>query len=434
MTIQTAKGTRDFAPEKAITRQKLVNTLREVFELYGYSPIENPILQSFETLTSKYAGGEEILKEIFRLKDQRGRELALRYDLTVPMCIYLAANPNIKLPFKSYRAGEVFRDGPIKSGRYRQFTQCDVDVVGVAGMEADAEILMIIQNFFRRIGLPFVIKINNRKLLEGIFNGLFPNSKDFEGFVLALDKLDKIGKEGVEKELRQKGFDNEQILQKFISLGKLELGDIQRIPQVFNFQNELFSQGLKEIETLAMLLDEGSEFVVSLSLARGLSYYTGTVFETFLEKSEIKSSVAAGGRYDEMIGKFLGSKNIYPAVGVSFGVDVILDALGQKEKSAKTTATAFVVPIKTFTEALKIAQKLREKGINTEIDLLGRSISKNLEYANSLNIPFVIFAGEQELKQGKVKLRDMASGNEKLLTIGQASEEIKNKSTDRKPA
>ena len=168
MTLQLPKGTRDFKAEEAIVRNKIVNALKDVFETYGYSPLETPAFERYDILASKYAGGAEILKETFKFKDQGKRDLALRYDLTVPMCRFVGMNPNIKMPFKRYQIGDVFRDGPVESARYRQFTQCDVDVVGIKGMIADAEIIALAQRAFKKLGFDAAIKVNNRKLLNDL--------------------------------------------------------------------------------------------------------------------------------------------------------------------------------------------------------------------------------------------------------------------------
>jgi len=204
MTLQLPKGTRDLRPEEAIVRNKIIITLREVFELYGYSPLETPVFERYDVLASKYAGGAEILKETFRFKDQGNRELGLRYDLTVPMCRFVGMNPNIKMPFKRYAIGEVFRDGPVEKARYRQFTQCDVDVVGIKGMTADAEIIALTQRAFKKLGFDVVIKVNNRKLLNDILSNSGVKKDKLDTVILTIDKLDKFGLEAVKKELKLK--------------------------------------------------------------------------------------------------------------------------------------------------------------------------------------------------------------------------------------
>ncbi|MBI3034271.1 histidine--tRNA ligase [Candidatus Woesearchaeota archaeon] len=421
MTLQNAPGTRDFPAEQAIARQRLTNVLRGVFELYGYNPLETPVLERFDVLASKYAGGAEILKETFKVNDQGKRQLSLRYDLTVPMCRFIAMNPNMKLPFKRYQIGEVFRDGPIKLGRYRQFTQCDVDVVGVKGMSADAEIACIAQFAFAELGLPATIKLNSRKVLNGILETAGVRKEKMETAILSIDKLEKIGRNGVEKELNEKRIPKQSIT-RIMELTSATGTNQARIDQLrFSLKSDQGIEGMNEVESLISFIPDSSNIEFSPSLARGLAYYTGTVIEAFLTGSEIKSAVAAGGRYDKMIGNFLGTGKEYPAVGVSFGLDVILDALqiaGLRQK--KAVSVAYIIPIKAFKEASSIAQKLRNAGIKAGIDLMERGISRNLEYAASAGIQYAVIVGEQEMKQARVKLRNMQTGEEKLATVEEA--------------
>ena len=423
MDLQLPKGTRDFSPEEKILRDKIVETLKEIFEIYGYAALDTPILERFDVLASKYAGGAEILKEAFKLKDQGNRELGLRYDLTVPLARYVGMNSTIKMPFKRYQIGEVFRDGPIASGRYRQFLQCDVDVIGSASMATDAELIALIYAAFCKFNLEVVIKLNNRKLLNDILNYCGIEKSKQEAIILSIDKLEKLGINVVKNELKQQKIDDSKI-NKVIDIINVKGNNQQRIAQLRNILKK--SEGLDEIEQLLNYLKNINLFAdFDVSLARGLAYYTGTVIETFLKNSNIKSSVCAGGRYDNMIGAFLG-KEIYPAVGVSFGVDRIYDALIEKQESLRKTNTkVYTIPIKTLNESMKIAQQLRDAGINTDIDLLDKSPSKNLEYANSLGIPYVIFAGKKELQEGKVKLRDMRSGKEEMMSINDVVKRLK---------
>ena len=414
MNLQLPKGTRDLKPEEMIARNKVIGTLREIFEVYGFSPLETPVLEKYDILAAKYAGGSEILKETFKLKDQGKRDLGLRYDLTVPLSRFIGMNPNTKMPFKRYQIGEVFRDGPVESARYRQFTQCDVDIVGCREMTADAEIIALISRAFEKLGLDCVIKINSRKLLNDLLKYCkVPNNK-IEDVIIIIDKLDKIGIEEVKKELSK--IINKKIIQKIeeiISIEGLNESKISKLKEIIKK-----SDGMDEIESLLNylnIINVGVDF--DISLARGLAYYTGTVIEVFLRDSGVKSAVCAGGRYDKMIGSFLGRGN-FPAVGVAFGLDRIYDAYIEKNKEEKKTVTQiYIIPIKTLNESLKIAEELRKSGIKADIDLMGKGISKNLEFANSLGIPYVLFIGPDELKQNKVKLRDMKTGEEELFTV-----------------
>ena len=415
MELQLPKGTQDFSPEEKILRDKIVSTLKEVFELYGYAPLETPVFERYEVLASKYAGGAEILKETFRLKDQGSRDLGLRYDLTVPLARYIGMNPNIKMPFKRYQIGEVFRDGPVASARYRQFLQCDVDVIGSSSMATDAEIVSLAYMAFCKLNLEVNIKINNRKLLNDILDYCGIEKEKQEAAILSIDKLEKFGTDAVKNELKQQRIDDKKV-STILSLISINGNNEEKISQLKKFLKN--SEGLKEIEEMLSYLKNiklGADF--NVSLARGLAYYTGTVFEAILKNSKVKSSVAGGGRYDSMIGAFLG-KGIYPAVGISFGVDRIYDTLAEKQETKqKTNTKLYIIPIKTLNESMKIAQQLRDAGINTDIDSSDRGPSKNLEYANSLGIPFVLFVGKKELQENKLKLRDMKSGNEDMLSI-----------------
>ncbi|MBS3138306.1 ATP phosphoribosyltransferase regulatory subunit [Candidatus Woesearchaeota archaeon] len=207
--MQPTKGTKDYPPEEKILRNKIVAIIQRTFELYGFAPLETATLEPIETLTAKYAGGDEIVKEIYKLKDQGKRNLGLRYDLTVPLARFIGENPNIKLPFKRYEIGKVFRDGPIKAGRLREFWQCDGDVIGTTSMLAEAELLKLSNDVFVELNMNVVIKVNNRKLLNGIMTAAGITNK--EDAILTLDKLAKIGAAGVKTELKQKGFDDTQI-------------------------------------------------------------------------------------------------------------------------------------------------------------------------------------------------------------------------------
>ncbi len=413
MELQTAKGVRDIPPEEKLLKNQVVRTIQAVFELYGFQPLETPILERYETLTAKFAAGEasDALKETFKLKDQGDRDLGLRFDLTVPLARYIAMNPMLKLPFKRYELGPVFRDGPIKLGRYREFWQCDADIIGASSLLAEAELLALVQTVFNKLQLDVVIKVNNRKILNGLLEQSGITQK--ESAIIALDKLDKIGKDGVQKELLERGYQKKQI-DAVLSL----VSQSASLPQLKKkLTSEEAQQGLREIEELfSYLAAMGAKKVVfDISLARGLAYYTGTVYEAYLRKGQITSSLAAGGRWDAMIGKFLGGNREIPAVGVAFGLEPIMDTLRLQKKEAPAPITLFVIPINTLTESLKIIQQFREAGIPASL-ALKKSLSKNLEYASALGVPFSVIIGEEEMKKNKVLLRDMQAGKEQLLS------------------
>jgi histidyl-tRNA synthetase len=420
MDLKTPKGTRDFPPEEKILREQLTSTLKEVFELYGFSPFETPIMEHFEVLSSKYAGGAEILKETFKLQDQGKRDLGLRYDLTVPLARFVAMNPRMKMPFKRYHIGEVFRDGPVTMARYRQFTQCDVDVVGASSLKTDAELLALTQRVFKSLELDATMRVNNRKLLAEMMAacGVQGNADDV---ILAIDKLDKVGKEGVKRELRDNDI-AEKTIEKILNLTELKGSNREKLEQL---QAEMKkSEGLKEVEEVLVYADAmGVDVVFDPSLARGLTYYTGTIMEALLKGSKVTSSIMGGGRYDNMIGALVGKAQV-PAVGISFGLDRLFDALSEKRERQKTVTHVLLIPINTFDAASSIAEQLRDAGIKVEVDLMERGPSKNLQYADSLQIPFVAFIGEQELKDDKMKLKNMKTGKEMVCTIKEAIEEV----------
>ena len=419
--MQQLKGTKPYTPEEKILRNRIVENIKKIFEKYGFSPLETPILNQLETLTAKYAGGDEITKEIYSLKDQGKRDLGLRYDLTVPLAQFIQTNPNIKLPFKRYEIGKVFRDGPIKAGRMREFWQCDADIIGTKSMLADAELLALTQEVFRALKLDITIRVNNRKLLNGLISAA-GITKDRESAILSIDKLAKFGEGAVKMELKDKGFTPKQIitLMKNIEVTGTNKELLAKLKKIIKDDEGM--QGIKEVEgLLEYLKDFNATVQLDACLARGLAYYTGTIFEIFLKKGEVTSSLAAGGRWDEMIGKLV--QREFPAVGISFGLEPISAALQQQAK--KSLTIVYVIPIGTQKESIKILQQLRNAGMNADIDLLGRGPGKCLQYADTLGIPYCILIGNDEVKKKKVKLKDMKSGKERLISVKDIGKEIK---------
>lgn len=430
MTIEMAKGVRDFAPEDKIIREQLVNTLTTIFQRYGYSPLETPSIERLDTLTAKFAAGTEsdAAKEIFKLSDQGNRELGLRFDLTVPFSRFVALNPNLKMPFKRYEIGRVFRDGPIKLGRYREFWQCDVDITGVKTVKAEAELILLALDAFRELKLDAYIEINNRKLLFGIMEYCAIPSNKMETAIISIDKLAKYGFESVKKELLEKNI-SESSIEKIKSIFLIKGSPQEIIEQITPLLKDVVQamEGLTELIELFDILKfvESGRVKLNLSLARGLGYYTGTVFEGFMKESKITSSICGGGRYDNMIGMYASNNREYPAVGISFGLEPISDALKLiNPNEAKTVTELYLIPIKTFKESLIIAKTLREAGLRVDIDLMDRGISKNLDYANANKIPFVGFIGDSEITQQKIKLKNMKTGSEKLASMQEVYEII----------
>ncbi len=424
MKLQTAKGMRDFGPEEKILRDGVVKNLVEIFEIYGYSPLETPIVESYDVLSAKFAAGQEsdASKEIFKLSDQGKRKLGLRFDLTVPFARFIGMNPGLKMPFKRYQIGEVFRDGPIKLGRYREFWQCDVDVAGVENVRADAELICLAIDSFAKLGLDAFIELNNRKLLKGIIEDVGIKQSVSDSVIISIDKFSKIGKAGVEKELKKKVSAGQiKKLMKFFSFSGSNKEKLKFLRE--NVKSKIGVEGLEEIEQMLSYIPaiKRKKVVFNVSLARGLGYYTGPIFECFLKKSKIKSSICAGGRYDEMMKFYVGRK--VPMTGISFGLDVIGEALKLQGVDAKKTAVElYVIPI-AGVDCFEIVSGLRDSGIKVDFDLVSKGISKNLDFADKLGIPFVLFIGPKELKLNKFKLKDMKSGKEEILSL----EKIKKK-------
>lgn len=410
--LRNVKGTKDFMPIEQITRQNIIRSLQDVFMSYGYQPVETPIISYFDIIASKYAGGSEILKEVYKLKDQGKRELGLRYDLTVPFARLIGMNPTIKMPFKRYEIGKVYRDGPVKLGRAREFYQCDVDVVGVKAQLAEAELMTMAKEVYKELGLDIYISYNNRKLLTGIINLIGIEDELSSKVFLIVDKLQKIGEYEVRCELGTIGVSDSQIseLFRFMSMG------LEEIKTSAKKSNTLIADGLKEIGELMSYLNEmelKNILKFTPSLTRGLEIYTGTIWEVFLSDGSITSSVGAGGRYDKIIGSFIDNGNDYPAVGMTFGLDVIYEALKLMSEIEYTSPTKlYVIPLGTEKECFKLVTKLRQNGVSVDIAMQKKRLSKALDYANKSKIPYCVVIGENEIASGKVKLKNMVDGTE----------------------
>lgn len=427
LKLRNLKGTKYYLPEEQYFRNKIRKTLENTFEKYGYLPLETPILNYYDVMASKYAGGAEILKEVYKLTDQGDREIALRYDLTVPFAKVVGMNPNLRLPFKRYEIGKVFRDGPVKTGRNREFTQCDVDMVGVKSVMADAEYIAMAVEVFDKLGLDIYVSYNNRKLLSGIIMSADVDKEMVNDVILSLDKIEKIGEDGVRQELIEKGIEDEAI-EKLLSV--LKKGTDNPLEYYKNnCNNEVMAEGVKELEELGAYLDAmgiASKTRLNPFLARGLEIYTGTVFEIFLCDGSITSSLGGGGRYDRIIGGFLDNGIEYPAVGISFGLDVIYTALSmQNKESFRSPIDFYLIPMGTEVESMKLAQKLRTNGFYVDIEMTGRKLKKSLDYANKERIPYVIILGEEELKAQSVKLKDMENGKEETIAMEELIEYLK---------
>lgn len=408
MKLMNVKGTVDSLPNKEIVRRRVVNTLTSIFENYGYLPLDTSILCYYDLLASKYAGGSEILKEVYTLKDQGDRLLGLRYDLTVPFSkvISINAGKEITLPFKRYEVGKVFRDGPVKTGRAREFYQCDVDVCGIEGSYIEAEMLAMTVECYRRLGIAVEIEINNRKLLEGFIIEAGISKELSSKVILSVDKLAKIGEDGVRRELADYNIDDDK-LNKLFSLFKCSIDDLDNS----NITNDSFIEGRNEIKELFGYINdlELTECKFTPYLARGLEIYTGTVWEVFDKEKRITSAIGGGGRYDKIITNFIDDGNSYPAVGISFGLVPICEILNQKEE-VSNIYDLLIVPMDTKSVSLKLANKLREKNIKVIIEMSNRKIKKVLETANRNNIPYVIILGGNEVDNKKLDIKNMKEG------------------------
>ena len=402
--LETVRGMRDFLPEDEIVRQELIDKIRKVLERYGFAPWNAPVLE-YESLLKGKGTVEE--KLIYRFKDLGDRDVVLRPEKTPSLARIIVQNPNLPKPLKLYNIEKSWRYERPQAGRYREFTQCDIDIVGSASPLADAELLACTGAILREIGLQkFTFRINSRKLMNELLTDAGVSKNQIARTLRVLDKLDKLSSEEIKRELR--AFLSEESAIELLELMKLS-GDwckISKTIKVCDDTKKTIEEFLKYLKSFGI-----KNFIFDLSLARGLDYYTGVVFE--ISAGEEIGSVAGGGRYDQLIGIYSGQD--IPATGLALGFERLIDVL--KAKKIKTKTKVYVVPIKETAKAIEIAEELRKNGINCDLDLSGRSIGKNLEYASKMEIPFAILVGEQEIKLGKVKLRDMQTGEEELLSV-----------------
>jgi len=418
--LELVRGTRDFLPEEKIFRDRIISIFRTAFENYGFVPIETPAIEKWETLSAKFAGGASILEETYNFDDRAGRKIGLRYDLTVPLARVVAMNPNLIMPFKRYSIDKVWRYEEFKPGRYREFYQCDCDIVGVKSMLAESECFSMAVNIFSKLGFDdYIIKLNNRKILSALLDYAGIKTKKDEVFLI-IDKLDKMGSDEASKMLIEIGIKKEKIEKLFKTLqikGSSEkiLVELEKLIS----KNEGIDE-LREILSYGKLMGFGSRIQISLSLVRGLSYYTGTIFEFSVSESKI-GTITAGGRYDSMISKFAGKENEIPAFGISFGIERIIDVMKKRNmyKSESSLTKVFTAPIldKVLPDAIVIAENLRKKGINTEIEMLSRTLKKQLEYADKKGIEYVVILGEKEISEKMATVRNMKTKEEKKINF-----------------
>lgn len=436
------KGTRDFSPSEMAKRNYIFDTIKEVYALHGFMQIETPAMETLQTLMGKYGEeGDKLLFKILNSGEYLGKvtdeelmernslhlaaklcEKGLRYDLTVPFARYVVMHRDeLQLPFKRYQIQPVWRADRPQKGRYREFYQCDADIVGSDSLLNEVELMQIVDTVFSRFGIRVQIKINNRKILAGIAEVIGAADKIID-ITVAIDKLDKIGLESVNAELREAGIDDASIkkLQPIISLN----GSNEEKLDIINEVLKDSETGLKGVEEsrfiLNMLQTSGlsNEIQLDLTLARGLNYYTGAIFEVKALDAQI-GSITGGGRYDNLTGIF-GMPGL-SGVGISFGADRIFDVLNTLELYPEETASGTQLLFINFGEketayCLPIVNKMRQSGVRTEMFPDTAKMKKQMGYANYKQIPFVALAGENEMNAGKVTLKNMATGEQQLLT------------------
>ncbi len=437
------KGTRDFLPKAMLRRQLVMNTIRTIFEKYGYEPLETPSMETLEVLSGKY--GEEGDQLIFKILkrgtgiEKVGRDIkeftvskfsdvteeALRYDLTVPLCRVVAMyQSEIPLPFKRYQMQPVWRGDRPQKGRYREFYQCDADTVGTASMLADAETIALINEILTTLGFKkFKIRINNRKILAGIVEYSGVDASRGNEVCIAIDKLEKIGIDGVTKELKEREIpqaainkilpileisgDPETILSDVTSLLKASAIGIEGVNEIKELISAIPNLGVSQ-----------HNYVLDLYLARGLTYYTGPIYESVVEEPNI-GSLTGGGRYDGLVGMFLG-RNI-PATGTTIGIERIIDVMTElnmlPESKTKTQVLVTIFDENTQKASLEITNKLRTAGINTEIFFDAGGLKKQFKYANKKGIPYVITIGPDEVTRNEASLKNMTTGEQVALGI-----------------
>lgn len=437
------KGTRDFSPEEMAKRNYIFNTIREVYHLYGFQQIETPAMENLSTLMGKY--GEEGDKLLFKILNSgdcfsgiseeelaemnpvkfatKACEKGLRYDLTVPFARFVVQHRNeISFPFKRYQIQPVWRADRPQKGRYREFYQCDGDVVGSDSLINEVELIQIMDEVFHRFGIRVCIKMNNRKILSGIAEILGAADKIVD-ITVAIDKLDKIGLEKVNEELREKGLSEEAIskLQPVIMLSGTNREKIASLKNVLAASET----GLKGIAEMEFILDRienlalRAELELDLTLARGLNYYTGAIFEVKALDVQI-GSITGGGRYDNLTGVF-GMEGV-SGVGISFGADRIFDVLNQLDlypKDALQTTQLLFVNFGEKEEAylLPLVAQVRAAGIRTELYPESAKMKKQMGYADTKKIPYVAIVGETEMAEGKINVKNMITGEQQLLTV-----------------
>jgi histidyl-tRNA synthetase len=420
---RTFKGARDFLPEQMLHRERITQVMRQTFKKYGFAPIETPAIEYLDVLTGKY--GEDADRLIYRLNYKNGSkdEAALHYDLTVPFSRVVAMNPDLAMPFKRYQIQPVWRaDRPQPhQGRFREFYQCDVDCVGSSSMVIDAEMVAITYEVLSQLGFEgFLIKINNRKILNGITQYVGLDASWTQEVCRSIDKLDKVEWSEVRKELTDKNIAEDAIaklellLQKELTLTNLE-AELSAV--------EVAQEGIRELKQVFAYLDilgiPASAYKFDISLARGLDYYTGPIFETKLPAHPHIGSLTGGGRYDTLIGMFTGKD--MPSVGTTLGLDRIFTAMQQLNllEDVKTSTQVLVANFgdDTMQDALSLVKSLRENNVNTEFYPEPAKMKKQFAYCDKKKIPYVCIIGETEKAAQKVSVKNMQTGEQHVVSL-----------------
>lgn len=432
ITPSILPGFMELLPADQIVFNNMLDTIKKTYEKYGFIPLDTPMIEKSEVLLAKSGGETE--KQVYRF-NKGDNDLSLRFDLTVPLARYVSQHfGDLTFPFKRYHIGKVFRGEKPQKGRFREFYQCDIDIIGNENLSVinDAEILSVIYSTFKALGFDdFTIRINNRKVLNGFFEGLQVSDKT--EVLRTIDKLEKIGNEAVLKELEAIGLskENSQRVLDFVGT-KGSCRDIIKHLREMNFQSEMFNEGIDELELVVNYIDSfkvpSANYTIDLTIARGLDYYTGTIYETVLNQYPSIGSVCSGGRYDNLAQKYTTKK--LPGVGISIGLSRLFYQLREAgilgEMKRATPSEILVIPMNgTMGNALEIATKIRDEGVSAEIYFNEGKIGKKFSYADKLGIPYVIVVGEDEVKSGIFKLKDMATGEQADLSVEQIIEKLK---------
>ena len=421
---RTLSGFMELLPSEQILFDQIKEKIERTYKKFGFLPLDTPIIELSEVLLAK-AGGETE-KQIYRF-NKGDTDLSLRFDLTVPLSKYVAKNyGNLSFPFRRYQIGKVYRGERTQKGRYREFYQCDIDIIGDGELDIinDAELPSVIYTIFKELGFDdFTICINNRKILNGLFENIAQKENSTQ-ILRIIDKIEKIGKQAVIEELKKIDVSEDAIekIIEFIEISGTSKEKIEKLKNL-NISNETFETGLKELEfvynNIKLFGVPEENYKIDLTIARGLDYYTGTVYETFLNNYRELGSICSGGRYENLAEYYTDKK--LPGVGVSIGLTRLfykLNELGLIKSTKKSISEVIIIPmIENLEEPIKLATELRNLGINTEIYSNNKKLKAKMKYADKLQIPYVIVIGEDEINTNKIKLKNMETGNEEVVEL-----------------